>query len=158
MSVTIREARESDHEALGPLFAAGDALHAGIRPEFFRAAPGLPRGRRYITDALSRPDEQLLVAEVGGELVGVVHVKVFDTPPSPLHVMRRRGHVQDLVVAEEHRRRGIGRALMERAASWCREQGARQLLLTVWEGNRAAEAFYASLGYRPVSRVLGLDL
>jgi GNAT superfamily N-acetyltransferase len=152
MSVAIREARESDHEALFRLFAAGDALHAVIRPEFFRAAPGPTRTLR------SRPNERLLVAEVEGEVAGVAHVKVYDTPPSPLHVMRRRGHVDDVVVAEEHRRKGIGRALMERAASWCREQGASQLLLTVWEGNRAAEAFYDRLGYRPISRVLGLDL
>ena len=31
-------------------------------------------------------------------------------------------------------------------------------MLTIWEGNADAEAFYARLGYRPLSRVLARSL
>ena len=44
------------------------------------------------------------------------------------------------------------------ATAWAREQGATQLLLTVWEGNEAAERLYAALGYRRLGQVLGTDL
>lgn len=159
---TVRCARESDYEALCGLFGQIDGLHARLQPGFFRSAPGMARTRRSLSLILGCATERLFVAEARGEqvgeVVGVVHVRVFDTPPSPLKVQRLRGHVEDLVVDEGHRRRGVGQALMDRAAAWCREQGASQLLLTVWEGNQAALGFYAGLGYQPVSQVLGLDL
>jgi ribosomal protein S18 acetylase RimI-like enzyme len=70
-------------------------------------------------------------------------------------VPRRRAHVEALVVDERHRRAGVGTALMDAANSWARERGAVEILLTVWDGNAAAEAFYQRLGYRVVSRALG---
>jgi ribosomal protein S18 acetylase RimI-like enzyme len=73
-------------------------------------------------------------------------------------IPRRRGHVEMLVVGAKFRRRGIGRGLMAEAAVWARRQRAAELVLTVWEGNAQAEAFYARLGYRVLSRVLHASL
>lgn len=154
----IREACEADYEALCELWAQADALHARIQPDFFCTGPGLARPFRFLTQVLAAPDQTMLVADLGRVLAGTLHVRVFDTPRDPRKVTRRRGHVEDLVVEQEYRHRGVGRALMEAAAEWCQERGAEQLLLTVWTGNDQAEAFYARLGYRPVNRVLGLDL
>ena len=154
----VRPARESDYEALCPLWGQGDALHAQVRPDFFQTVPGLPRSHGHMVELLARQKEKLLVAEMDQVIVGLVHVKLFDTPEHPLKTPRRRGYVDDIVVLQEHRRRGVGRTLMSAAAQWCREQGGAQLLLTVWAGNEQAEAFYRKLGYRPVNRVLGLEL
>jgi GNAT superfamily N-acetyltransferase len=73
-------------------------------------------------------------------------------------VRARRALVEELVVDSSHRRRGCGRALLDSVAAWARGRGARQLVLTVWEGNDGAEQFYAALGYRRISQVLGTDL
>jgi len=161
MKLTVREARESDHEALCPLWAQGDGLHARLQPDFFRVTRGLPRSHCHLSDVVAASEETLLAAEIVAHqprLVGFVHVTVFDTPPHPLKVQLRRGHVEEMVVEQEYRRQGVGRALMEAAARWCRDRGAAQLLLTVWGGNEPAEAFYDRLGYRPVSHVLGRQL
>jgi ribosomal protein S18 acetylase RimI-like enzyme len=48
--------------------------------------------------------------------------------------------------------------LVEAVEAWGRRRGARQTLLTVWEGNREAQAFYARLGFRTVNQVLGRGL
>jgi ribosomal protein S18 acetylase RimI-like enzyme len=87
-------------------------------------------------------------------LRGAVLVRIYDTPADPSMVPRRRAHVEALVVDRQHRRRGIGTALMSAAAAWARERGAEELVLTVWAGNTAAEAFYARLGYGVVSSAL----
>jgi len=104
---------------------------------------------------LSSPNVGLLVEEgPQGGLIGAVTVRVFDTPADPSMVPRRRAHVDTLVVDRRHRRGGSGTRLMDAATAWARERGAVELLLTVWAGNRDAEAFYSRLGYRVVSRVL----
>ena len=160
MSLPIRLAASSDYIALCALWKKVDALHARLWPGLFKDPPGRPRPQHHLDRALQSTSEAILVAEApDGQVVGMVHVKVYDTPSHcPLSVQRRRGHVEDIVVDESHRRTGVGRALMERSAAWCREQGASQLLLTVWAGNQEAEAFYRRLGYEPVSQVLGFDL
>jgi len=89
-----------------------------------------------------------------GSLRGAVLVRIYDTPADPAMVPRRRAHVEALVVDRHHRRAGIGTALMDAAAAWALERGATEVVLTVWAGNTAAEAFYERLGYGVVSRAL----
>ncbi len=94
----------------------------------------------------------------GSGLAGAVDVRIYHTPDDRMLVQTRRGHVEELVVDRASRRRGVGRALMEAAADWCRRRGATQLLLTVWGGNDEASRFYDDLGYGEVNRVLGREL
>jgi ribosomal protein S18 acetylase RimI-like enzyme len=63
----------------------------------------------------------------------------------------RHTHIFLLYVALEHRRQGIGRALMHQAEAWARERGDRQIGLQVFESNQPALALYRSLGYQTQS-------
>lgn len=49
------------------------------------------------------------------------------------------------------RRQGLGRRMMQGAASWARAQGAMHLALLVVEGNLPARALYDGLGYHRVT-------
>jgi ribosomal protein S18 acetylase RimI-like enzyme len=105
----------------------------------------------------------MLVAEGGARagaagpapLVGAVLVRLYDTPADPAMVVRRRAHIEALIVDKNHRRAGVGTGLMSAATSWARDRGAEEVVLTVWSGNDAAEAFYQRLGYRRISQALG---
>lgn len=50
--------------------------------------------------------------------------------------------------APEHRRRGVGRALVEAVVGWARSTGAGRVVLWVMRGNDAARVFYESVGFR----------
>jgi len=62
------------------------------------------------------------------------------------------------VVAKALRRRGLGARLLEAATRWAKAKGAEEILLTVWEGNRAAERFYERMGFRRVNTVMARDV
>lgn len=65
-----------------------------------------------------------------------------------LRMQGRQGHLQSLAVDPQARRRGLGRRLIAAAEEAARERGARHMQLELREDNGAAEALYASLGYR----------
>lgn len=156
--VRIRKARLTDHPALCALWRQVDTFHAGIRPDFFSPSPDPARSKLYLDRILEDPDQELLVATSGERVVGLCHLQLYDTPRSPVFADRRRAHIEDLVIDESERRQGVGRSLLEAAEAWARRHRAEQMVLTVWHGNDAADRFYRSADYRPVSCVLAREL
>jgi len=62
------------------------------------------------------------------------------------------GEVQYLYVSPRHRRRAVGRTLLQSLAKWFREQGIRRVCVNVDVESPGAEPFYSALGARPLSR------
>jgi GNAT superfamily N-acetyltransferase len=56
-------------------------------------------------------------------------------------------NIHDFAVAPPFRRQGIARAMLEKAEDLARRLGCCKLTLEVLEGNKAAQALYASCGY-----------
>ena len=63
----------------------------------------------------------------------------------------RYAHVFLLYVLPEHRRQGIGSALMRYAQNWARARGDRQIGLQVFQNNQPALKLYHQLGYQTQS-------
>ena len=59
-------------------------------------------------------------------------------------------HVLNVATDPVHRRRGVGRALLEHAAGVGRARGCRLATLEVRRSNEPARALYRALGYREV--------
>jgi GNAT superfamily N-acetyltransferase len=152
MGITVREAKADDYDELCQIIDQVDGLHREHLPDIFCRPPGPVREQAYILDLIADEEVGLFVAEVDGQLAGLVHVVVRETPPVPILVPRRVAIVDNLVVRGDLRRAGVGRALMDRAHRWARAQGASEAELTVYEFNEPAIAFYMSLGYETSSR------
>ena len=60
----------------------------------------------------------------------------------------KHGYVYDVFVKEEYRGRGIGRILLEKAESYCREKRYSRILLMVSVGNQAAISLYDNMGFK----------
>jgi branched-chain amino acid aminotransferase len=89
----------------------------------------------------------MLVAEAGGELVGVLGASWCRA----IHVPGRYAVVQDLWVHPDWRSRGVGADLVEALAALAREQGAERLEVGLPREDFAAiaqtEAFYLANGF-----------
>lgn len=66
------------------------------------------------------------------------------------HFGADEGEILNLAVAPAERRRGTGRALVERVMVALREAGVRSVFLEVREANTAARRLYESVGFKPV--------
>ncbi|XHX78143.1 MAG: GNAT family N-acetyltransferase [Stenomitos frigidus ULC029] len=60
----------------------------------------------------------------------------------------RHAHIFLLYVLPEHRRKGIGTALMLEAEAWATARGDRQIGLQVFQSNHAALSLYSTLGFQ----------
>ena len=87
---------------------------------------------------LDQPGGEYLVAWADGEPVGHARVDWREDPPE----------LQDVLVAESHRRRGIGSALTTAAEELARERGHSRLALTVSAKSPEVRALYERLGFR----------
>jgi ribosomal protein S18 acetylase RimI-like enzyme len=152
VSVAVRRARHEDWLGVEPLLREVDTLHAELAPGYFRTgARAEIEWRRLLGDATAAA---WVVPDGAAGTLGFLSLRIYETPPEPTMVPRRRAHLETLVVATRARRQGIGRRLVAAAADWARRQGAVEMVLTTWAGNAAADAFYERLGYRVLSRVL----
>ena len=150
--VVVRPATMGDYEGVCAVYADVDAFHAAGAPGLFRVpdAPGRPRDQ--IERTIASDDEALLVAEVGGDVVGLAWVVVRQGPDGPSLVPRRFALVDALGVLEPHRSRGVGRLLMHAAEAWARGKGLAEIELSVAGFNERAIAFYERLGYATMMR------
>ena len=94
---------------------------------------------------LTKPGAQALVATIGDQPCGLISFY----PDKDYFTDHPRAYVDNLVVAEESERKGVGRALLDFVECWAREHGFREVVLDVFAGNHGAIAFYERQGYRP---------
>lgn len=131
----IRPAVPGDEETLALLDrAAWSPLHS-VQPR-----PEPPYAPFF--DERHVPDDYL-VAELDGTVAGYIRLAL----PTPLACNRHVRQIQGLVVADEARGAGVGRALLRAAQDEARRHGARRLTLRVLGHNTPARRLYESEGF-----------
>jgi ribosomal protein S18 acetylase RimI-like enzyme len=152
MEVNVRRATEDDYEALCELWAQADGYHAAALPQVFRRPEGYARARAFVTAAVADQETGFFVAELSGQVIGLVRVTIRRAPDVPCFVPRRYAFIEEVVVREGFRGRGFGRLLLEHAHRWARQHGVDQIELSVYEFNTGAIRLYQQLGYATLSR------
>jgi RimJ/RimL family protein N-acetyltransferase len=140
VTVSIRRADAQDAPGLVELASAVGGEPGGwlISDSTWRSVGD---ERRYVRAIRRHPDAAVLIAELGGEIVGRLSLARDPHPASH--------HVADLglMVSAAHRRRGIGRALLEAAERWAHDSGVSKLELHVFPHNESALSLYVACGY-----------
>jgi ribosomal protein S18 acetylase RimI-like enzyme len=146
--LTVRGARPEDVDALLELYAQlGDAR--GAAPAASSAAHAL------IGQILADESRHLLVAVLDERVLGTMDLLVV---PNLTHEGRPWAIVENVVVSEAVRGRGVGRALMQRLIELARAAGCYKVQLISGKHRTEAHAFYRSLGFGPVAEGFKLYL
>jgi ribosomal protein S18 acetylase RimI-like enzyme len=148
----IRPAKIEDYARVCAIFDEVDAQHRKALPHIFRDPGDTARSRAYITSIVEDENACLWIAKHEGQVVGILHILIRETRDIPILVPRRYAVIDNIAVSTTHRRKGIGRALVQAADRWAVERGIDQIELHVWEFNEGARAFYEKLGYRTAGR------
>jgi len=134
-SVSIRPVQESDYGGWRPLWDGYNAFYGR------RGATALPEEITATTwGRFFDPSEPVraFVAEVDGQLVGLVHC-VFHRSTTRL---RDVCYLQDLFTAENARGHGIGRHLIEAVCQAARDVGSSRVYWQMQANNEAGRALY----------------
>lgn len=131
----IRHARYADEETLAWLDRRCWSVLHSVQPR-----PRPPYGP-FFGDRFGPLDH--LVAELGGVVVGYIRLGLSTPLESNAHVRQ----IQGLVVADEARGVGVGRALLRAVQDEARRQGARRITLRVLGHNAPARRLYEAEGF-----------
>ncbi len=146
--ILIREATESDLPAVGKLLE--DLTDAINSTEGIDAEIALKNYERLLNDAGSH----FLVAAREGTPVGFINFTVRQTilhqGPSAL--------IDELVVAEEYRGKGIGRQLVQGAIDKCSQLGCCEVEVSTEKTNLKARKFYKQCGFEERGMLFEADL
>ena len=154
----ISQAKESDRAAVGRLGALLVAEHHQFDPQRF-IAPMANLAERYgdfLIAQSKRPEMRVIVAKRGGEVVGYAFGGMEGNDYMALR--GPAGVIYDLVVDPEHRREGIGQALLAGMLDALAELGAPRALLFTAYKNDIAQALFDKVGFRRTMIEMTLEL
>jgi ribosomal protein S18 acetylase RimI-like enzyme len=137
MSITVRQATIHDLEIVAPLF---DAYRV-----FYGQPMDIEQSTRFLRERFQHHDSVVLLAlDEEGAGVGFVQLYPFFTSVR----LARLYVLNDLFVASNARRRGVGAALMHEATDFARAMGAFGMTLATAHTNAPAQRLYESLGWK----------
>lgn len=138
--VVIRPAAVSDLDALLALYVELDPANAATP----RDAAG-----HALAALVAAPHTHLWVAEVDGRPAGTVMLTVL---PNLTHGARNWAQLENMVVAEWARGRGVGRLLVDECERIATAAGCYKIQLQSANHRAGAHRFYEACGYEDRSR------
>lgn len=114
-----------------------------------------PRYLQHLLTRCAKTNGKLFVAVSNGRVAGMVCVLAKVRSDAVDEEPNEYAHVTDLVILTNHRNHGLGRALLDRAEKYARDQGATLLRIHVLAQNEAARSLYLSFGFE--ERWVGLQ-
>ena len=145
-SIIIRKAKKDDFNQVADIWVQTIEWHAEFDKEFQLD----PDGRRnfifVLNTALSDSSQVVYVALQANSVVGFVYGYI----KKQIGFFQRQvvAHISDIAIKEEFRKKGIGKALMQRfEEDFAKKNKADSLSLYVHISNNEGMSFYKKLGY-----------
>ena len=141
-AVVIRPATRDDVGALADVYQASAAHHIRLDPSLYSTPDYAALKERYSQRLPLPDDQQILVAEMDGEVVGWIELHLRAAGGEPRMIRDMITVETDIAVLPQHRGHGVGSLLVEEGERWASEKGAQVITLETHVANTDAIRFY----------------
>lgn len=151
-SARVEKANRNDEEELMAI------SRKAFKSDHFHGDPCLSKNKsdelyaKWVSNAIKQPNNQVLVAKDGGEILGFVSCRV-----EKLSNIYSYGVIDLIAVKDEHRGKGLGLALVERALEWFSSY-TRSVYVGTQASNFSALRIYQKCGFKIVNSECDLHL
>lgn len=154
----IREAKLDDKKQIAILFSDENDYHYNLQPDVFNILSEdeiLPKD--WFENILTNDSQNLFVAEIDNQLVGLVFISIHQINDDPLFKPKKWINIDELTVLKNYRGKGIGTQLLSFVDNYAKEIKAESIRLVVWENNEKAIRFYESNSYEIKKHIMWKD-
>ena len=140
----IRVLELKDYESAKKLVYQVHQLHLKNRPDIY--IDGNPLPMEYFEKIIIDKNSLNYVYEEDGEIVGILTSSKQTSRPLQILNSRIVYFIDDIVVDNNQRRKGIGKKLFNHLLDKAKQDNVDAIELNVWSFNESAIKFYESLG------------
>jgi ribosomal protein S18 acetylase RimI-like enzyme len=137
--MTIRIATANDIESISCLYDEFYKYNHSQQPFFCAVAK---ESGEYPKSVIDGSTGDIFIAEIGGAIIGFIHIEEEKTPPFPSVAQHKFACIVDFYVTPDYRKRGVGKALLEQVKKWSVNRKLEYLELFVLEENKVGINFY----------------
>jgi ribosomal protein S18 acetylase RimI-like enzyme len=139
----VVNAPSSDPVAIGRAEVVDDELVESFERLIPQLSSSPPPSREHLAALVASPDTVLFLARVDGVVLGSLTLAFYRIPTG------LKAWIEDVVVDEAARGRGVGELLNRAALDEARERGAKDVSLTSRPSREAANRLYRRIGFEP---------
>jgi GNAT superfamily N-acetyltransferase len=140
--VKVRPAQPADADALAAVYLASAEHHQRLDPSLYPSPDLEASAQRYRQRLPLGDDAEILVADIAGEVVGWVEIKLQQPGGEPRMLRESLTAEIDIAVLPDYRGARIGSDLLEAAEAWAADHSAEFMTSEVHTANVDAVRFY----------------
>jgi GNAT superfamily N-acetyltransferase len=146
MNIEIEES--NDFKMIAHLVEQVQNLHANFLPSIYKTFE-YNEIEKAFESMLSNELNKVFIAKMNDLIIGYIMIVIKNIPESAFYHAHQFIHIDQLSVAENHKRTGVGALLMEKAENIAKELNVNRLELDYLEFNHVAKAFFNQKGFLP---------
>lgn len=144
MNIDIQQTK--DYNELASLNEIVQAWHNLNFPEEFKPF-NLSDIEQAFKDILVNPNFFAFVARSNGKAIGYLIVNIKTRPESAFQYKKTILNIDQIAVAIEHQKAGIGQLLLNRAFQLAGDNNISTIQVDHWSGNKKAERLFVNSGF-----------
>jgi ribosomal protein S18 acetylase RimI-like enzyme len=150
--VIIRTASVKDVLSIGKLYEDFWKFNSSQQPYYYAEAK---ESGQYPQSVIDGTTGDIFVAENDdGEIIGFIHIEEEKTLPYAAIVQHRFACIVDFFVLPEHRKRGVGKSLLEKSKEWSLSRELDYIEMFVLEENEIGKKFYKRENFKTTSQTM----
>lgn len=126
-----------------------------LQPEYCRVAS---QDDCFLKTIIESDKDDILIAKENHQILGFALVQQQNTPPFNCFVPHKYAYLMDIVVAPDHRGKGIGKQLINAVKSWAKERKMEYIELGVLTENENAIKLYESMEFLECRKTMRMKI